>query len=194
MNYLWQGEKYEYPDIIIYLGPGDTSSRDFRIRGKTARCNLHSLFGPPSRIKAGIVRKSFEAELAILQKHKAAWEKADRIEVTKFWMEKIKKNDGTYPDWDWVQRESKPLVLSDSDRAKVLCALTALNIPERSDLDAITSKPYTIKIYRQDQLLDTLSLSNFNGIIGIPGINTALRFEHNSHKCLNLLCGLFPAE
>lgn len=187
MDYVWEGTKYEYPDMISCLSYGDTGSHDFRIRGKTAVSILRSLFGPPPPIESGIVRKAPQEEQKILEKHKGAWKESDRMEVQNFRMEKIPKKDGSYPDWKWVQKESDPIILSDSDRKKVLDFLDTLSIPERSDLDSRTSKPYVIRIYRKNQLTDTLTLTGFDGILGVPEINTALHFPSHG-KCSRSDC------
>lgn len=196
MDYVWNKEKYEYPRISSF-STGDIDSRKLWIQGKTVVTCKFALAGPPILPKVGIVRKNMVEELEILNKQKAIWKTADRIDVQKSWMEKIPKKNGSHPDWDWVQKESGPIILSDGDRKKLVAILDTLIIPERSSLDEGSGREYTIRIYRQDQLVNTLILNGFDGILGVPGINTTLRFPFQGRcrrsDCWKLFQKLFSA-
>ncbi len=176
MAYVWKGDKYEYARFIRYIGSGDNSSEDIRIRGKTAISYLRFAFmGPGAGTETGIVRKSREKEREILQKHLERWQTADRVEIVKSWMEKVPKTDGSYPDWTWVKKQSAPVVLSNSDRQKLLDLLAVLEIPDRSEI-ANAADMFTIKLYAGEQPLGELTAPGNQGITGVPGIDTTLEF------------------
>lgn len=193
MSYVWQEEKYEYPDMIICLMPdsGTMDAEDFRIRGKTAVSYMRYAFcGPGSPEQIGIVRKPLKEEEAILKARKALWKTADQIEVRKRWMEKV-SSPGT-SSWEWQRRESDWLPLPVMSRRELVSLLDTLRVPVRSTLDERNSGKFEIRISRGEEIFDHLWLTGYNGIIHVQGINTALRFAPNATPCEILLAPLFP--
>jgi len=68
IDYTWQGDTYEYPNVVRKIGPGENSSRFFWVYGKTVKSN--PAFPKTNQIlfQTGIVRKSQEGKDTISQK------------------------------------------------------------------------------------------------------------------------------
>ena len=95
------------------------------------------------------------------------------------------------------KKESDWMPLPDTLRKQLVALLNTLCVPVRSDLDERNSGSFEIRIYQGDEMIDHLKLTGFNGILNVPGINTALRFSNSSPrqwdlKCEALLSPLFP--
>ncbi len=192
MTYVWQGEKYEYPDMIRSISAGDNFAIALRIAGTTARSDRRLLVGG-TYLRTGIIRKTPEEEREILEAAKARWRTADRIEVQEHWREVVPKKGDSQPDWEYVSRESITAVLSETARETMVDLLATLTIPGRSTLDDGVSQSFDIKIYRGNELLDHLKYTRSGNIIH-PGINTALHFpsRQQSTQCQRLLLKAVP--
>lgn len=68
IDYTWQGDTYEYPNVVRKIGPSENSSRFFWVYGKTVKSN--PAFPKTSQIlfQTGIVHKPQDEKEAISQK------------------------------------------------------------------------------------------------------------------------------